>query len=151
MSGLNHPVFYGFIMLAAGLGIPVFAALNADLGARLQNPVVAAIIALCVGIVVCSGVMLYSGGVSALTSRPEIPFYTYLGGLFIVFYVLGITWVAPKFGVGNAVAFVLLGQIISMATIDHFSLLGAPHHPVSMQRLIGLGLMVIGVFLSVRK
>ncbi len=44
----------------------------------------------------------------------SIPFYSYLGGLFVVFYLLGMTWIAPKFGVGNAVAFVLLGQIISI-------------------------------------
>jgi len=37
-----------------------------------------------------------------------------------------------------------------MATIDHFSLLGASYHPISTQRFTGLILMGIGVFLSVR-
>ena len=68
----------------------------------------------------------------------------------VVFYVLGMTWIAPKFGVGNAVAFVLLGQIISMAIIDHFGLFSAIYHPISAQRLVGLALMAIGVFMSVR-
>ena len=151
MSGLNHPVFYAAFMLVVGLGIPVFAALNGDLGARLQNPVLAAIIALLVGIVACLGVMLLSGKMPSLVTETSIPTYSYLGGLFVVFYVLGITWIAPKFGVGNAVAFVLLGQIISMAIIDHFSLLGAAYHPISVQRFIGIVLMAIGVFLSVRR
>ena len=46
MNGLDHPIFYAAFMLVVGLGIPVFAALNGNLGARLQNPVLAAIIAL---------------------------------------------------------------------------------------------------------
>ena len=88
-----------------------------------------------------------------LTGRPatlidtSIPFYYYLGGVFIVFYIFGITWVAPRFGVGNAIAFVLLGQILSMTIIDHFALLGAPQHTMSMQRFIGIIFMSMGVFL----
>jgi len=39
MNGLDHPIFYSAFMLVVGLGIPVFAALNGNLGARLQNPV----------------------------------------------------------------------------------------------------------------
>ena len=150
MNELDHPIFYAAFMLVAGLGIPIFAALNGNLGARLQNPVLAAIIAFLVGIIACLGVMLLSGNIPDLVVVSSIPFYFYLGGLFVVFYVLGITWIAPKFGVGNAVAFVLLGQIISMAIIDHFSLLGATYHPISAERFVGLAFMAIGVFLSVR-
>jgi transporter family-2 protein len=49
----------------------------------------------------------------------------------VAFYVLSITWIAPTFGVGNAVFFVLLGQLVSAAMIDHFGLFGAQVTPVS--------------------
>ena len=94
MNGLDHPIFYAAFMLVVGLGIPVFAALNGNLGARLQNPVLAAIIALSVGIVACLVVMLLSGKIPNLVVESSIPFYSYLGGLFVVFYVLGITRIA---------------------------------------------------------
>ena len=109
MNVLDYPIFYAAFMLVVGLGIPVFAALNRNLGARLQNPVLAAIIALSVGIFGCLGVMLLLGKIPNLVVESSIPFYYYLGGFFVVSYVLGMTWIAPKFGVGNAVAFVLLG------------------------------------------
>ncbi len=57
-----------------------------------------AMIALFVGIVACAGMMFLSGKIPSLTLV-----YSFMGGLFIVFYVLGITWIAPKFGVENAV------------------------------------------------
>jgi transporter family-2 protein len=82
---------------------------------------------------------------------PSIPLWFYLGGIFVAIYILGMTWVAPRFGVGNAVAFVLLGQLISMALIDQFAWFGAAHHPITWQRLLGLALMTVGVFLSVRR
>lgn len=151
MSGLHNPVFYAAIMMVVGLGIPIFAALNGELGSKLQSPALAATIALSVGVIVSLGFLFLSGGIPAADPQISIPVYSYLGGLFVVFYILGITWVAPRFGVGNAVAFVLLGQLISMAIIDHYSLLGAAHHPLSVQRFAGLLFMSIGVFLSVRR
>jgi transporter family-2 protein len=54
-------------------------------------------------------VMLLLGTIPNLVVESSIPFYYYLGGFFVVSYVLCMTWVAPKIGVGNAVAFVLLG------------------------------------------
>ena len=45
----------------------------------------------------------------------------------------------------------LLGQLISMAAIDQFGLLGAPTHAITLPRFIGLIFMSIGVFLAVRR
>ena len=151
MSGLHNPVFYAALMLVVGLGIPIFAALNGELGTRLQSPALAATIALSVGLVISVSFLFLSGGIPKPDPHSSIPLYSYLGGLFVVFYILGITWVAPRFGVGNAVTFVLLGQLVSMAIIDHYSLLGAAHHPLTAQRFVGLLLMAIGVILSVRR
>ncbi len=151
MSGLQHQVLYAVLMLVAGIGIPTFAALNAELGVKLQSIALAATIALSVGTAASLCFLFLSGGVPRLGPVSPVSFYYYLGGLLIVFYILTMTWVAPKFGVGSAVAFVLLGQIIAMATIDHFGLLGALHHPITIQRFAGLFLMTIGVFLAVRR
>ncbi len=151
MSSINHPVFYAVVMLTAGLGIPVMASLNAGLGARLQNPMLASTILFVVAIVVAVGGLLSFQGMPKTVYSDTIPIHFYLGGLCVVFYVFAVTWIVPKFGVGNAIAFVLLGQLISMAIIDNFGLLGAPRFPVSWQRLGGLLLMAIGVFFAVRR
>jgi transporter family-2 protein len=61
------------------------------------------------------------------------------------------TWVAPKFGVGNAICMVLLGQLISMAIIDHYGLWGALKQTISIRRLTGLAFMMFGAYLAVRR
>ena len=151
MQGIHHPIFYAMLMLVAGLGIPVMAALNGGLGEKLHSAALATTILFVVGGLVSLGYLFISGGMPKFGSLISIPIYFYFGGIFVIFYILSITWVAPKFGVGNAIAFVLLGQLISMAIIDHYSLLGAPYSPISAQRFLGLAFMIIGVFLAVRR
>lgn len=151
MNTVNHPVLYAAVMLTAGLGIPVMASLNAGLGARLNNPMLASTILFVVAIVAAIGGLLAVQGVPKTLISTAIPIHFYLGGLCVVFYVFAVTWIVPKFGVGNAIAFVLLGQLISMATIDHFGLLGAPQFRVSWPRFGGLLLMAVGVFFAVRR
>ncbi len=64
--------------------------------------------------------------------------------------MLSITWVAPHFGLGNAVFFVLLGQIGAAALIDHFGLFGTRQTPVTGLRAAGIALMAVGVLLARR-
>lgn len=151
MNAAQQTIFYAAVMLAVGLGIPVFAALNGGLATRLQNPMLASTVALLAATCVIATALLLTEGVPRIRFDPSIPLWFYLGGVFVAIYILGMTWVAPRFGIGNAVAFVLLGQLISMALIDHFAWFSAAHYPITAQRVLGLALMTVGVFLSVRR
>lgn len=68
----------------------------------------------------------------------------------MAFYVLSITFVAPRFGLANAILFVLLGQLVSSAAIDATGLMGLAAREVSPTRVLGLVVMAVGVFLSQR-
>jgi|TARA_R110001583_G_scaffold64488_4_gene187230 transporter family-2 protein len=142
---------YSAIMLIAGIGIPIMATLNGGLGSRLQSSALAATILLFVGMILAVAYLLVTEGVPKTLYPPNTPIYFYLGGFFVLFYILTITWAAPRFGISNAIAFVLLGQLISMSLIDHFGLLGAHKFTLNLQRFAGLGLMVLGVFLVLNK
>ena len=145
------PIFYASLMIATGIGIPVMAALNGALGSRYGSSAFAASVLFLVGLVICVAFLFaVQGGPKTPTGGP-LPFYYYLGGVFVAFYVLSITWVAPRFGVSNAVAFVLLGQLIAMAIIDHFGLLRAPVYAMTVPRFAGLVLMAVGLFMAVRR
>jgi transporter family-2 protein len=108
--------FYALTMLAAGIGIPVLAALNAQLGSRLGSPVAAAVVLFCVALLT-SLVVLAMTGPGPILALAGAPRHLMLAGLLVAFYILSITFIAPHFGVGNAVFFVLLGQLISAALI----------------------------------
>ena len=135
------------IMLAAGLGIPILAALNAALGQFLGSPVAAVTVLLCVAFCAIFIILLTTSSLSfaSLTAAPK---HLFLAGLLVTFYILSITAIAPHFGVGNAIFFVLLGQLISAAVVDHFALFGAAGSPLSLTRSLGLGVMALGVWIT---
>jgi transporter family-2 protein len=138
-------------MLLAGLGIPVMAALNGVLGSRLNSPALAATILFSVGLVVAVVYLILTEGLPSKLYVENTPWYFYSGGFFVMFYILSITWVAPRFGISNAIAFALLGQLIAMSLIDHFGLIGVPIYTLTIRRVFGLALMTIGVFLVLNK
>jgi len=138
---------YALIMLAAGVGIPILAALNAALGQYTGSPAAAALVLFLVALAVTAGVTLITGP-QALTQMAGAPKHLFLGGALVAFYVLSITYIAPHFGIGNAVFFVLLGQLISAAAIDQFGLFGAQISPLSLTRAAGIALMGAGVWVT---
>lgn len=151
MNLFQQPLFYALLMGIAGMGIPVMAALNSNLGTRLNSPALATSILFIVGTIVARAYLFLSGGMPKAPIKEPVPILFYLGGLFVIFYILTMTWVAPKFGVGNAISMVLMGQLVSMAIIDHYGLLGALKQTLSIQRLAGIALMMLGVYFIIRR
>ena len=135
------------MMLVVGMGIPVTAALNAVLGTHLASPVAASVILFGVGLVLTALVLAFVGLPSA-NAFSGVPLWSYAAALGVVFYVLSVTWSAPRIGVGNAIFFVLLGQLIAAATIDHFGLFGALKTTLTAKRALGLLVMALGVYLA---
>ena len=138
---------YAVIMLIAGIGIPVLAAMNAALGRHVGSPAAAATVLFVVAFASSLVVMIVTGP-HALARFASAPKHLFLAGSLIAFYVLTITFIAPHFGIGNAVFFVLLGQLISAAAIDHFGLFGAQVSPLGLTRAGGIALMAAGVWLT---
>ncbi len=123
---MNAPSIALYITLSTlgGILIPIMAALSGGLGRTLDNPWVAAAIvsAGAFATVLAFTLITGSANVSWDALRQARPMQL-LAGLGFAFYLLSITWVGPRFGIGNAIMFVLGGQIVSSALIDHFGLL----------------------------
>ncbi|MFA0789312.1 DMT family transporter [Microbulbifer echini] len=144
-------IIYPSLMLMAGIGIPVMATLNSSLGVKLGSSALATTVLFFVGLLISVIYLLKTEGFNASIFQKEISWYLYLGGILVAFYILSVTWVSPKFGVGNTISFVLLGQLIAIAAIDHFGLLGAQQNSLDIKRLIGLAMMIIGVLFVVKR
>lgn len=135
------------MMLIVGMGIPVTAALNAVVGTDLSSPLAASTILFGLGFIL-TALMLAFVGAPPLHALSKVPLWAFAAVLGVFFYVLSVTWSAPRIGVGNAIFFVLLGQLIAAATIDHFGLFGAIKTSLTARRALGLLVMAIGVYLA---
>lgn len=150
MTAHNAAPAFATIMLLTGIGIPILAALNSGLGARLGSPMAACVILFGIALLIAFAGALVTGTLGHVKPSSDTPFHFYFGALFMAFYVIAVTFIAPRFGVGNAIFFVLVGQLISAAAIDHFGLFGAVQFPIDTKRIAGIALMVAGVYLARR-
>ncbi len=141
------------IMFATGLGIPMLAALNGGLGRNLGSPAGASVVMFGMALALS---LLVLAVITATKGTPDwgrlrgAPVVDYFGALFMVAYVLAVTTFAPRIGVGNAVFFVLLGQLVAAAAIDHFGWFGAVRFAMNARRLAGIAVMAAGVWLAKR-
>lgn len=80
----------------------------------------------------------------------EVPKWQLLGGILGVIGVTAMIVTAPQLGVGLATVCLLFGQITVAIIIDSFGLFGIEQVPFDWNRLIGLILMLAGVFFVYR-
>ena len=74
-----------------------------------------------------------------------------MGGLLGAVYVSVALVVVRALGAAGLTAVVITGQLAVSVAIDRFGLLGVARQQVSLQRVLGLLLLVAGVVLVVRK
>lgn len=145
---MNNALLFTILALSAGMMIPFQSAMNAQLGKALLNPYYAA---LTVFLVAAAGISIYIAAAGyplpSSTQFAKVPVWSYAGGILGGAYVLLVVICAPKLGIGNVTVLVLLGQVISAIVIDHFGLLQTPVHTINWQRIIGVLLIIGGVYL----
>lgn len=140
------------LAFAAGALIPSQAAANAEISRQLGSTNYAALMLFVVGLVFVAIAAVFSrAALPALSNFAQAPLWSYAGGLIVGFYVLTVTFLAPRLGIGTTILTIVAGQIISAVLIDSFGLLQTVRIPLSGQKILGVVLMIIGVYLSKRR
>ena len=142
-------ILFSMAALFTGALIPMQAAANATLSKFIGSVAYSALVLFTLGFgVVVSFILLNRVQMPSFDDFLSAPTYSYIGGVIVATYVLSITFLAPRMGVGNAICFIVTGQIIMAVIIDHFGLLGAATQSLSLSRSMGVVLMVGGLFLA---
>lgn len=140
-------VIYYLMAFAAGLGITLQTTLNAQLAKGIGgDPVAAALFSLTVG-AVCVGVYSLVRGeiIPSLIAISTQPWWSLLGGILGSCALLSYVVLAPRIGLSALLGLAIAGQILSSLMIDHFGLLGATERPVSLIKLVGTIVMLVGL------
>jgi bacterial/archaeal transporter family-2 protein len=73
-----------------------------------------------------------------------------LSGVLGVIVIGATVFNVPRIGVAAAVTLIIAGQLLVAATLDHFGALGVATKPLSLERVAGLGLVLIGAWWALR-
>ena len=144
---------YLFLALAflTGIAIAVQAVVNSNLRVALNNPVLAALISFGTGFLTLLIVHISTGGgVPVLGTLRSMAWWKWTGGVIGAVYVTTVILSVPRIGTANLVSLSVAGQLIAAVVLDHYGLLGVAQHPANGWRLLGIGLILAGVWMVVK-
>ena len=149
---MKSNLIYFLLALTTGALIPIQAATNAAFSKSIGSPYITGFMVFVVGLLgMTVFVLLARVTMPTLQQLTAAPAYGYLGGLIVATYVVMITILAPRIGVGSAIGFIVTGQIICAVIIDHFGLFNVAVRAIDATRFIGVLLISAGVYLVMKK
>ena len=80
----------------------------------------------------------------------NVPWYTLGAGIFGLIVIAAISYMIPRVGVAASITTIVAGQLLVGTILDQFGLLGAAVRPLDVTRLFGLGVVLVGVWLTVK-
>ena len=75
------------------------------------------------------------------------PWWMWMGGVLGAVYVLAMVNVSEKAGAGVFMGISVTASILTSLALDNYALLGFKQHTASIPRLVGAGLMIVGLVL----
>ncbi|MEI7013854.1 DMT family transporter [Leptospira licerasiae] len=145
------PVFFA---LLSGLAMSIQPGINSILGKNIESPWLASSISFFVGTIALGIITIALGEIKSTSfifqTIKEQPWWIWTGGFLGAILVTSSLLFAPKLGATSWVALLLLGQVVTSVLLEKWGALGFPEKPISIQKMIGLGLLLLSAWL-VRK
>ncbi|HSB00273.1 MAG TPA: DMT family transporter [Anaerolineae bacterium] len=92
--------------------------------------------------------LFYGGG--KLAQWRSVPWYVLGAGVFGLIVISAISYMIPRVGVAASITTVVAGQLLVGTILDHFGLLGAMGRSLDATRALGLAVVLVGVWLTVK-
>ena len=138
---------YLIIALAAGVALATQSAINTQLAKAMSGEaVIATFISFAVGTIVLFFIAWIKTDLwGNLSTVPSQPWWKLIGGILGAVVVFTTVLLAPKLGITAMLFFIIVGQLITAATIDHFGFIGMPIREVNITKFIGLIIVAFGL------
>jgi bacterial/archaeal transporter family-2 protein len=135
------------IGVLAGSMITVQSVLNSVLGRKTGN-FGSVLILTFVSIGVLLILIALFPSASNLRELPSLSeWYLYLGGILGVVILAAPIFLIPRIGVTSTLMGLVIGQLVLAVVFDHFGFFNTPRIEINLIRIIGLILLIAGVFL----
>lgn len=135
------------IAMAIGALLPIQASLNGKLMRAFGHPIIGASISFLTGTVI---LLTYAATLHkdvSFAAVKQTAWYDWIGGMMGVIYVTGSLILIPRLGAGFAFALMVGGQLVMSLIMDHYGILGLTVSQMSWTKMLGLAMLVAGVWL----
>src|ERR1043165_2282872 len=93
-------------------------------------------------------ILIYGGG--KLSQWRSVPWYVLGAGIFGLIVIGAVSYMIPRVGVAAAITTIVAGQLFVGTVLDHFGWLGAAERSLDAPRILGLIVVLVGVWLTVK-
>jgi bacterial/archaeal transporter family-2 protein len=148
---VSSTAFAAVLAAAAGLAGAVQIAVQGRLNERvgsIEAAATASVIGAVLAIVVLLAVRRSLAGVGDAVAGPK---WQLLGGAMSILIILSITIAGPRIGVVATTAFLIAAQFALAAVIDRYGWFGVDRVALTWPRALGLGLLIVGAALTLRR
>ncbi|HCQ88827.1 MULTISPECIES: DMT family transporter [unclassified Clostridium] len=141
-----------FLALISGFALTLQVGINGELRSKIGSPILSSLISFAVGTIVLTVTFFFTvlSGYSSsqnLINIKNTNWWMFTGGLLGAFYIFTTIFTSPKIGFANMFSLVICGQIILAVIFDHFGLLGNQIHTINSLRVLGVILLILGVYI----
>ncbi len=89
-----------------------------------------------------AAIVVLSGKAGGLGEATSVPWYYLIGGLLGAAYVFTALVLVDEIGAGGVAAATVTGQLTLSVVLDRLGVLGLEETPLSLERLVGVGLLL---------
>jgi transporter family-2 protein len=141
-------IFIILIGLAGGVAVGLQSPLASMISQRLGVMESVFIVHIGGAIAALIPLLVYGGG--KLGSWRTVPWYGLGAGIFGLVVIAAISYMIPRIGVAASITTIVAGQLLVGTLLDHFGLLGAVERSLDPTRVLGLIVVIVGVWLTVK-
>jgi len=144
-------IFLIFLVFVSGLGQPVQVAANSRLRESVHSPVLAGLLSLCASVAILA--LLTASGLTNRGSLQELgnaPWWVWLGGACAALSIVAGLLALPLTSAAGVIVAAIFGQLLASMLIDHFGWLGVRPVRISLSRIAGAILLIVGALLIQR-
>ncbi len=139
------------IALGISIALPLQPLLNARLGMALGSTLLAAMTNFLIGLLLISVILIVtSTRLPGPAQLSQVQLWMLAGGLIGASLVTGSAFIVPKLGALVLTAVVVAGQLCAAMLYDHYGVMRAEPDPITLQRVLGVMLLIAGVVLVQR-
>jgi transporter family-2 protein len=131
-----------------GVTMSIYLPMNSSVARHLGSPLTASVTFFTVALITSISIFLIFGQFNTLSKIKEVPLYLYLTGFVSAFIVLGTTFLIPHIGARKFFIMLIAGEIITAVVVSHFGILESPQDPITIKKLIGATLVIMGAIVS---
>jgi transporter family-2 protein len=137
------------IMLCGGMAVAVQPSVNARLAQKV-GILESSTVSFAVGTLALLVVVLLVGR-GSFKGLAAASWWELSGGFFGAMFVTITILVVPRIGTTAAMGSTIAGQLTTGLILDHFGLFGLVHAPIDAKRMAGIGFLMLGAFLILRR